>query len=88
MLQADSLPVPLPYSKLPATLVGISSDIEAAGNIIDILDATDEQPGVIMGQYRPAYTKMPKRWPNLHTIWIFLVQKTLVVITVDGRTLH
>ena len=72
--------------QMPSTLVGISSDIEAAGNIIDMLDASDEQPGIIMANIAPRH-KDAKRWPNGTPFGYFWYKKTLIVSTVDGLTL-
>jgi len=72
--------------QLPANLVGISSDIEAAGNIIDMLDASDGQPGIIMANIAPRH-KDAKRWPNGTPFGYFWYKNTLIVSTVDGLTL-
>lgn len=32
----------------PVSFIGVTSDIEAAGNIIDVLDAYGEHPGIIL----------------------------------------
>lgn len=74
------------------TFVGVSSDLgptgelQAAGNLIDILDASRGVPGVVLVNAAPR-SGTGKRWPNGTPFGYFYYGKTLVVSTVDGYTL-
>lgn len=66
--------------------VGISNytEIEAAGNLIDMLDAGDGEEGIILVNAAP---RQNKKWPNGTPFGYFWYKKTLVISTVDGYTL-
>ncbi len=66
--------------------VGISNykEIEAAGNLIDILDASSGEEGVILVNAAPRHKK---KWPNGTPFAYFWYKKTLVVTTIDGYCL-
>jgi hypothetical protein len=66
--------------------VGVASDIQAAGNIIDILDAIEDNPGVILVNVAPRNGKA-KKWPNGTPFGFFWHKKILVLASVDGCTL-
>lgn len=71
------------------TAVGVNgwdADLEAAGNLIDILDASEGKSGVIMVNVAPRH-KSGKKWPNGTPFGYFYYKETLVVISVDGLTL-
>lgn len=66
--------------------VGINNyvEIEAAGNLIDMLDASDGQEGIILVNAAPRHKK---KWPNGTPFGYFWYKKTLVITTVDGYCL-
>jgi len=68
------------------SLVAINnySELEAAGNIIDVLDASDGQNGVLLVNSAPRHKK---KWPNGTPFGYFYYKKTLVVTTIDGLCL-
>lgn len=71
---------------LNPSLVAINnySELEAAGNIIDVLDASDGQNGVLLVNSAPRHKK---KWPNGTPFGYFYYRKTLVVTTIDGLCL-
>jgi hypothetical protein len=70
----------------PVSFVGVQNDLEAAGNLIDILDALEENPGVILVNVAPRHGKA-KKWPNGTPFGYFWYKNILVVTTLDGLTL-
>lgn len=69
------------------TTLGVAwSDLEASGNIIDILDASYGRQGIIMVNVAPRHGK-GKKWPNGTPFGYFRYRNTLIVSTVDGHTL-
>lgn len=70
----------------PINFVGVSSDLEAAGNIIDALDAGEGREGIILANVAPRNNKA-KKWPNGTPFCYFYYKKTLVVSSIDGLTL-
>jgi hypothetical protein len=66
--------------------IGVASDLEAAGHLVDILDAAGDKPSVIMVNIAPRDGKA-KKWPNGTPFGYFYLGKHLVVTTVDGLTL-
>ncbi len=74
------------FPGIAINLVGINNfvEIEAAGNLIDMLDASDGQEGVILVNAAP---RQKKKWPNGTPFGYFRYKKTLVISTVDGYTL-
>ena len=69
-----------------ATVVGVETDLEAAGNLIDALDAIDEKEGVILVNVAPRDGDA-KKWKNGTPFGYFWYQGVLVVASVDGLTL-
>ncbi len=71
---------------LNPSLVAINnySELEASGNIIDVLDASDGQNGVLLVNSAPRHKK---KWPNGTPFGYFYYRKTLVVTTIDGLCL-
>lgn len=71
---------------LNPSLVAINnySELEAAGNIIDVLDASDGQNGVLLVNSAPRHKK---KWPNGTPFAYFYYKKTLVATTIDGLCL-
>jgi hypothetical protein len=76
--------------KSPVIPIGVNGElndrgqIEAAGNLIDILEVSEKQPGVILVNAAP---RSHKKWPNGSPFGYFWWGQTLVVSTVDGYTL-
>ena len=71
------------------TTIGVNgwdADLEAAGNLIDMLDASEGKKGVILVNVAPRH-KSGKKWPNGTPFGYFHYKDTLVVISVDGQTL-
>jgi hypothetical protein len=66
------------------TLVG--GDIEAAGQLIDVLDAAGDEEGVVLVNVAPRSGEAHK-WDNGTPFGYFNVGKVLVVSTIDGYTL-
>lgn len=72
----------------PVTTVGIHdyAELEAAGNLIDILDASDGQEGIILVNSAPRHGR-GKKWPNGTPFGYFYYKNTLVVSTIAESTL-
>ncbi len=66
--------------------VGVENDLEAAGNLIDILDAGSGEEGIILVNVAPRH-KEAKKWENGTPFGYFYYKKTLVVSSIDGLTL-
>src|SRR3989344_9103064 len=69
-----------------ASFLGVTSDLQAAGNLIDVLDALGENPGVVLVNVAPRNGKA-KKWGNGTPFGYFWYRKTLVVASIDGYTL-
>lgn len=65
---------------------GVTSDIEAAGNLVDVLDAAGDTEGVIAVNVAPRHGRA-KKWANGTPFGYVWVGKVLVVCTIDGETL-
>jgi len=72
--------------KSPVNFIGVASELEASGNIIDILDATEGQENVILVNVAPR-NGQAKKWKNGTPFGYFWYKQTLVVTSVDGITL-
>lgn len=70
----------------PVSFVGVSSDLQASGNIIDILDALEENPGVLLVNVAPRNGKA-KKWKNGTPFGYFWYKNILVLASIDGLTL-
>ena len=70
----------------PVTQIGVKSDLEAAGNIIDILDSIGESPAVLLVNVAPRNGR-GKKWENGTPFGYFWYKQALVVASVDGLTL-
>src|SRR5579872_4882433 len=66
--------------------VGEFTEVEAAGNLIDILDATEGKEGVVLVNVAPRHGR-GKKWPNGTPFGYFWYKKTLVVSTIAEQTL-
>ncbi|NQV89499.1 MAG: hypothetical protein HQ488_04220 [Parcubacteria group bacterium] len=65
------------------SFIGAQTDLEAAGNLLDILDVSDDSPGVIAVNVAPRCGRA-KKWENGSPFGFCRVGKKLVVGTVDG----
>lgn len=69
-----------------SSFTGASSDIEAAGNLIDVLDASDDQEGIIAVNVAPRHGAA-RKWPNGTPFGYLWIGKILIVCTIDGEVL-
>ncbi len=65
------------------SFVGAENDIEASGNVIDVLDASDDAPGIIAVNCAPRNGRA-KKWQNGSPFGYCWVGKKLIVGTIDG----
>ena len=74
------------FPTVAITMVGIANylEIEAAGNLVDMLDASGGEEGIILVNSAPRHKK---KWPNGTPFGYFRYKKTLVVTTIDGYCL-
>lgn len=72
----------------PCHLIGVKNynELEASGNLIDILDAFEDRKGVILVNIAPRH-KLNKKYSNGTPFGYFRYKNTLIVSTVDGLTL-
>lgn len=71
------------------TTIGVNgweADLEAAGNLIDVLDASSGEKGVVIVNVAPRH-QAAKKWPNGTPFCFFNYKETLVVSSVDGLVL-
>ncbi|MBL7159510.1 SAM-dependent chlorinase/fluorinase [Candidatus Microgenomates bacterium] len=69
-----------------SSFIGVNNDLEAAGNLIDSLDALGKSSGIILANIAPRGGKA-KKWKNGSPFAWFKYKNTLVVSTIDGLTL-
>jgi len=74
------------HFEAPINLVGVKNDLEAAGNLIDVLAAGEGRKGVILVNVAPRHGSA-KKWPNGTPFGWFRYGETLVVASIDGLTL-
>jgi len=67
--------------------VGAYSDLQAAGNLVDILDASEGGGGVVLVNAAPRHGK-GKKYENGVPFGYFYYKKTLVVLTIDDIILE
>ncbi len=72
--------------RAPTSFLEVTNDIEASGNVIDMLDATRGSSSVVLGNVAPRNGEA-KQWENGTPFGYFRYHNTLVVTTVDGYTL-
>jgi len=75
------------FSGAHVSFVGVSSDIEAAGNLIDVLDGAGNAEGVVAVNVAPRHGRAKEKWPNGTPFGYLWVRNVLVVCTIDGETL-
>ncbi len=68
------------------SFIGVSSDLQASGNLIDVLDALEENSGIVLVNVAPRNGKA-KKWKNGTPFGYFQYKKILVLVSVDGLTL-
>jgi len=69
---------------------GVKSEIEAAGFLVDAIDAFDGREGIVLANVAPRNgnkISKNKRWKNGTPFGYFWYQKTLIISSVDGFTL-
>lgn len=69
-----------------ASFIGVASDLEASGNLIDILDAFEENPGMVLVNVAPR-SGTAKKWNNGTPFGYFSYKNILVLASIDGLTL-
>ncbi len=76
------------FGRTPVITVGIKfgGTLEAAGNLIDMLDASDGQKGVILMNAAPRHGE-GKKWPNGTPFGYFFYNDTVIISTIDGYCL-
>lgn len=70
----------------PIITIGVNSDLEAAGNLIDALDAAEGSEGIILVNVAPRHGNA-KKWENGTPFGYFIFKEALVVSSIDGLTL-
>lgn len=66
--------------------LAVGGEIEAAGNLVDALDAGDGRKGVVLANVAPRHGAA-KRWPNGTPFGWFRYGETIVAASVDGLML-
>ncbi|PIW36496.1 MAG: hypothetical protein COW24_04775 [Candidatus Kerfeldbacteria bacterium CG15_BIG_FIL_POST_REV_8_21_14_020_45_12] len=67
--------------------VGVKNDVEAAINLVDIVDAYEGRPGVVLLNVAPRHGEAQKKWPNGTPFgWVKLDNIDLFT-TIDGLSL-
>lgn len=74
------------FFNAPVVFVGVQNDIDAAGNLIDVLDAAGDTEGVVLVNVAPRSGEA-KRWGNGTPFCFFRYKNQLVVSSIDGFTL-
>lgn len=69
-----------------AVFIAVKNEIEAAGNIIDAIDANDKKEGIILANVAPRGGK-GKKFKNGSPFGYFWYKNILVVSTIDGKIL-
>lgn len=67
-------------------IIGVKSDLEAAGNLIDALDAAEDRPGVYLVNVAPR-NGQAKKWPNGTPFSYFRYKQSLILSSIDGLAL-
>lgn len=74
------------FPGVPVSFVGVSSDLEAAGNLIDVLDAAGDTEGILAVNVAPRHGAA-RKWPNGTPFGYFWFKNILIVTTIDGEVL-
>lgn len=67
------------------SFIGVDSDIEAGMHLLDVLDATEGRPGIVLLNVAPRGGHASK-WENGTPFAFFWYHDTLVIGSVDGHT--
>ncbi|OGH14740.1 MAG: hypothetical protein A2687_02710 [Candidatus Levybacteria bacterium RIFCSPHIGHO2_01_FULL_38_26] len=68
------------------SIIGVEDDLQTAGNLIDVLDASEGKKGLIIANVAPRHGG-GKKWENGTPFGYFFFKDTLVVSTIDGYCL-
>lgn len=68
------------------SFIGVTDDLQAAGNLIDILDALEENSGIVLINVAPRNGRA-KKWENGTPFGYFWYKKILILASIDGFTL-
>ena len=71
------------FPEANVSFIGVANDIEASGNVIDIIDSGDDAPGVIAVNCAPRHGRA-KKWKNGSPFGYCWVGEKLIVGTIDG----
>ncbi len=71
------------FPKMHVSFIGAETDLEASGNLLDILDVSDDAPGVIAVNVAPR-SGHAKKWENGSPFGYCWIGKKLIVGTIDG----
>lgn len=82
--QATRLANLFPHTAINLVPINNYVEIEAAGNLVDMLDASEGEEGIILVNSAPRHKK---KWPNGTPFAYFWYKDTLVVTTIDGYCL-
>lgn len=74
------------FHGINVVFVGVANDLEAAINLVDIVDAYDGQPGIILANVAPR-SGVAKKWSNGTPFGWFQLDKLNIFTTIDGYTL-
>lgn len=74
------------FPGVSSSFMGVSSDLEASGNLIDVLDAAGDNEGIVAVNVAPRHGAA-RKWPNGTPFGYFWYKKILVVCTIDGEVL-
>ncbi len=70
----------------PVETIGVQGDLEASGNLIDVLDSAEGRKGVVLVNVAPRHGRS-KKWKNGSPFGYFYYKQTIVVASVEGVTL-
>ena len=70
----------------PVIPIGVQNDLEAAGTIVDTLDAAEGREGIVLANVAPRNGKA-RQWGNGSPFGYFYYKSTLVVTSIDGVAL-
>ena len=73
-------------SETTVSFIGVNSDLEAAGNLIDAIDAFGNNQGLILVNVAPRNGKA-KKWENGTPFGYFTYKNITVLSSIDGYTL-
>ena len=74
------------FLECTVSTVGVRDDLETAGTLVDMLDAAQKLPGVVLANVAPR-NGSAKKWDNGTPFGYFYYGETLVVSSISGLTL-